>query len=262
MARRKSNARSKFNPEFEDFIANNPIPMQVHEYSQKKFSKFDMIHIKPLTRNQERFFDLWKDDYSILAIGSAGTGKSFVAIYLALQEILDPDSPYEKLLIVRSPTAVKSQGFLPGELDEKQAVFEKPYIQIFDEIFKKKNQYKFMKEAGLIEFGTTSYIRGTSYRNTIVIYDEFQSSTFHEIMSVCTRIAEYSKIILCGDGKQDDLIYSRNEVSGFQKFVAVSDLVPEFRKVNFTTEDIVRSGFVKSLLIANERYEEINKNKR
>lgn len=261
MAKRRSNAKSR-NQYFDEFLSNNPIPINSHpEYnrSQKTFSQHDMNNIKPLTRNQERVFELYSDGFNLILNGFAGCGKTFMAIYLALNEILDPESPYEKLMIVRSATNVKNQGFLPGSLEEKTAVFELPYPPIFDKIFKKKNQYKFMKESGIVEFESTSYMRGVTLDNTIVVFDEVSSATYHEISTIITRLGNNSKLILCGDTLQNDLVYDRTLQSGYEKFIAISNMMPDFRSVHFTVDDCVRSDFVKSFLVAEQRYMETHR---
>lgn len=260
MQKRKSNAKSQYD-NFDRFLNSNPIPIPV-EFSQKKFTQMDLINVKPMTTNQQRVFDLWKDDYSLILAGCAGSGKSFLALYLALNEVLDKSNNYEKIIIVRSAVPTRDQGFVKGTNEEKNAVFETPYEQLFNELFKKKNQYKNMKEVGLIEFHTTSYIRGLTFHNAIIIFDEFQSATYHELFTVATRIGKNSKVIFCGDMAQNDLLTNKNDVSGFNKFVTIADRVPSFRKVYFTHDDIVRSGFVKELIIAEEMYndaERLNK---
>lgn len=262
MARRKSNTKSR-NQYFDEFLSSNPIPINSHpEYnrSPKTFSQHDMKAIKPLTRNQELVFDLYADGYNLILNGFAGCGKTMVAIYLALNEILDPESPYEKLMIVREPSnSGLSQGFLPGSLEDKQQIFEMVYPPIFDKIFKKTNQYKFMKEAGIVQFESTTYMRGHTFDNTIVIFDEASSATYHSLSSVITRLGHDSKIIFCGDALQNDLIYNKNIVSGYEKFIKISNMMPDFRSVNFTVDDCVRSDFVKSFLIAEQRYMETHR---
>lgn len=260
MTKRRSNAKARADS-FNQFLTKNPIVEIPTEYnrSQKVFSIHDMINVKPLTRNQGKLFDIWGEDYSLIIAGSAGSGKSYLALYLALNEMLDPESKYERVIIVRSAVPTREIGFLKGSEEEKIAVYETPYIQLFDELFKKKNQYKFMKEAGLVEFHTTSYVRGLSFHNSIVIFDEFQSATYHELFTVATRLGQNSKVVFSGDFAQNDLLKSKSDVSGFAKFVAIADRVPSFRKIYFTHDDIVRSNFVKELIIAEEVYNETHK---
>lgn len=260
MAKRRSNAKNR-SGEFESFLYNNPIvaiPTELNR-NQKTFSVHDMVNVKPLTKNQQLTFHLYSEGYSLILNGFAGCGKTFMAIYLALNELLDPESPYEKLLIVRSASPTKQQGFLPGTLEEKQAIFEMPYPPIFDKLFKKKNQYKFMKEAGLVEFESTSYMRGVTLDNTIVIFDEVSSATYHEISTIITRLGKDAKLIFCGDTLQNDLVYDRNLQSGYEKFISIANMMPDFRAVHFKVDDCVRSDFVKSFLVAEQRYLETSR---
>lgn len=258
--KKRSNTKSKYD-NFDNFLNNNPIPIPTDfNRSQKTFSIHDMKSINPMTRNQQRVFDLWEDDYNITLAGSAGTGKSLCTIYLALQEILGTidNRKYDKLIIIRSAVASRDLGFLPGSLEEKMEVYEQPYMQIFDFLFKKKNQYKFMKEAGLVEFHSTAYLRGTTFDNCIIILDEAASLNYHEISTVITRVGTNAKIITIGDTKQNDLIYKKNDTSGFAKFLEISNRMPSMRNVYFNIQDVCRSGLVKEFLVADEQYDERN----
>lgn len=252
MAKRRSNAKN--NPKFDEFLSNNPIPIPTDfNRNQKTFSQHDLINVKPMTKNQERMFDMYSQGYNIAAIGYAGTGKTYLALYLALNELLQKDSPYDKIVIVRSVASVRDVGFLPGTLEEKIEVFETPYKETFDQLFKKTNQYKYMKQAGLVEFVSTSFIRGVTFRNAIVIFDEGQNATAEELSTVVTRLDSNSKLIVCGDTKQNDLIRKKTDVSGFPRFIQIMNLMPSFRNVIFQLDDIVRGGIVKEFLIAEDR---------
>lgn len=260
--KRRSNTKSKFD-NFDSFLQNNPhpavqIPTEFNR-SQKTFTIHDMVSVRPMTRNQERVFDLWKDDYNITLAGSAGTGKDFVSLYLALQEILSGTSKYNKIIILRSIVSVRELGALPGTLEEKVAPIEAMYHGMFDELFKKKNQYKYMKEAGLIEFVSTSFIRGVTFNNAIVIADECQNCNIEELATIVTRISDSSKLIILGDVKQNDLIRKKTDISGFLKFMQILNLMPSFRTVNFTIDDVVRGNVVKEFLIAQDRVDELDK---
>lgn len=254
MAKRRSNAKqNQFH--FEADFSYNVLEMP----NQKKFSKYDLKGIRPLTDNQEKVFELWPEDYSMVLSGSAGTGKTMVALYLALNEVLGGESEYNKIIIIRSAVPSREIGHLPGTLQEKTEIYELPYKQIFDDIFKKTNQYKYLKEARIVDFQTTSFIRGLTFDNAIVIFDECQSANYHELATVITRLGKNSKIIICGDTKQNDLFNKRNDESGMPKLLEITRTMPSFRNVTFTVDDIVRSEFIKEFLIAEERYNQNNR---
>lgn len=255
--KKRSNTKSKYD-NFDNFLNNNPIPIPTDfNRSQKTFSIHDMKSITPMTRNQQRVFDLWEDDYNLSIDGSAGTGKTMCATYLALQELLGKggDGKVDRIIFIKSPSPSKMVGHLPGTIEEKLEPYEVSFMQIFDFIFKKKNQYKFMKEAGLIEFHSSAFLRGQTFDNAIIIVDEGQSMNYHEISTIMTRVGSNSKIVMIGDTKQNDLIYNKNDVSGFAKYLKVASMIPSMRQVSFTIADIVRSGFVKEFLVADEMYD-------
>jgi phosphate starvation-inducible PhoH-like protein len=254
--RRSSSVKAR---EFVRFIDNNPIPIPT-AYNQKKFSSLDLVSVAPKTLNQKKVFDMWSDDYSMILAGSAGSGKSFVALYLSLCDVLDKVNGYEKIIIVRSAVQARDQGFVPGTQEEKNAIYELPYTQLFNDLFKKTNQYKHLKEAGVVEFHTTGNIRGVTWDNSIVIFDEMQNANYEELSTVATRIGKHSKLIYCGDMAQNDLHRKRNDQSGFTKFVKIASTVPSFRSVFFGHDDIVRSGFVREFIIAEEMWNEANPN--
>lgn len=219
---------------------------------KKNWSLHDLKSITPITETQRILFESYYTGNNIIASGSAGSGKTYTAIYLALSTLLSTSSPQKRLILVRSATATKSQGFLPGSLEDKQAPFETPFRDIFDDLFKYKNSYDSMKEIGLVQFYSSSYVRGLNWNDAIVIIDECQSATFHELDSIITRIGKNSRLIICGDTKQNDLIYNKYEQSGMKQLLEIANNVKEFDIINFTTNDIVRSGFVKSWLMAKE----------
>lgn len=214
----------------------------------------DLNTFQALTENQAKFFKLYKEKTEVIGlVGSPGVGKTFLAVYKALEEVMDKSNPLEKLIIVRSAVQVRDQGHLPGTLEEKQAVFELPYEQICHTLFGRSDAYERLKEQGYIEFTSTTAIRGISIDNSVIVVDEFQSMNFHELSSVITRAGNRSKIIFCGDFKQSDLIKSKHDISGLPEFVRVLNEMSEYRSVEFTSRDIVRGGIVKSFILACEK---------
>lgn len=217
---------------------------------RKNWSKHDLKKIQPLTPTQEEMFHVWYNDNNICAHGSAGTGKSFLALFLALHEVLEKRQ--SRIIIVRSAVPTREVGHLPGTLQEKLAEYELPYHDILWELVGRNSTYQDMKDVGLIEFMSTSFIRGLTWDNAIVIVDEAENMTFHEIDSIMTRMGENSRIIFTGDIKQTDLDGKRLGSSGMLDAIKGFNNMKEFATVEFTKDDIVRSELVKSWITAVE----------
>ena len=219
-------------------------------------SKFSMRQIKPITQTQEDMFYAYQAGKNIAAIGTAGTGKTMCALYLALQDILLSEE-YEQIVIVRSAVQTREQGFMPGTQAQKEAVYSVPYSDIVCDLFGRGDAWEILKQKRQVKFMTSSFVRGLTFDNSIIVVDECQSMTYHELDSIITRVGESSKIIFCGDTRQDDLAGSRNrnDVSGLSSFINVLKNIPSFELVQFGVEDIVRSGLVKEYIIAKETFE-------
>ena len=217
---------------------------------KKHWSIHDLKAIHPLTPLQEDMFHAWFNDLNVCAHGSAGTGKTFLALFLAMSDLLDQNQ--QKVIIVRSAVPTREVGHLPGTIEEKLAAYERPYHDILWELFGKASTYEDMKEAGLIEFMSTSFIRGLTWDNAIVIVDEGENMTWHEINSIMTRLGDNSRVIFTGDLVQTDLDKRKNDVTGMGTFLKVIKNMSCFTDIKFTKHDIVRSGFVKSWIIATE----------
>lgn len=220
---------------------------------RRRWSLYDLKNIKPLTPAQEDMIHTFVNGQNVCAYGSAGTGKSFLAIYLALNEVLNPDTKQDHIILVRSVVPTRDIGFLPGTLEEKIALYETPYHDIFGEIIGRDSTYKDMKDAKLVEFITTSFIRGLTWNNAVVVVEESQNMTAQEINSVMTRVGVDTRVIFTGDTRQSDLAHKANgQGSGMEHFLKVIDKMNEFEKIHFTVQDIVRSDFVKHWIIACE----------
>lgn len=198
-----------------------------------------------MTDQQEAVFDEWDSDRSLLIHGNAGTGKTFIATYLALRTILEDglESPNGRLIIVRSIVPSRDVGFLPGTLKEKAAVYEAPYVGHFQEMFGRDDAYTYLKDRGIVEFTTTSFERGITFRNCIVLVDEVQNMAAHELNTVITRVGENCRIIFCGDVKQTDL--NGRERSGLNDFIKILRAMRSFGCIEMGLDDIVRSGMVR-----------------
>ena len=218
-------------------------------------SKFGMRAIKPLTPTQSDMFDSYKQGYNIAAIGTAGTGKTMCALYLALDDVLN-NKGYDQIIVVRSAVQTREQGFMPGSKEQKEALYSVPYSDIVNDLFGRGDAYRILEQKGMIKFMTSSFVRGLTFDNSVIIVDECQSMTYHELDTIITRVGESSKIIFCGDTRQDDLQQSKNraDVSGLGSFLKVLKNIHSFETIQFTPEDIVRSGLVKEYILAKEAY--------
>jgi len=227
---------------------------QRHQAVTTNALRLKLDHLKTfdaLTENQQAFFDAYKrGDYFIGMFGSPGVGKTFLALYRAIEEVLDRNNPFKQVVVVRSAVQVRDQGFVPGTLDEKMEIYEMPYKEISETLFFRADAWDRLKEQSHCRFISTTAIRGISIDDAIIIVDECQSMTFHELSSVISRVGHRSKIIFVGDLKQNDLIKSRNDVSGLSDFLNVARHMNEFSEITFTPNDIVRSSLVKSWIVA------------
>ena len=232
------------------------IGMSAKQLRRKKPINDDfLVDIEPLTDNQRVLFDAYGRGQNLFAYGAAGTGKTFIGLYLALQDILDENSPYEKLYIVRSLVATREIGFLPGTHEDKASLYQIPYKNMVKHMFEMPDDnsfemlYENLKHQETVSFWSTSFLRGTTLDNAIIIVDECQNLNFHELDSIMTRIGQDSKIIFCGDVNQSDL-QKTNERNGILDFQRILENMEEFSMVEFGVNDIVRSGLVKSYLIS------------
>lgn len=236
----------------------NEMTAKVIPNAGKMIKLADIKKLSPLTETQTHFFQAWdhapEDNIAFILSGHPGVGKTFLSMYFALREILDPDSTIHKIIIIRGITQVSNMGFLPGDIELKTQPFMTPYIQVCSELTGNKNAFEKLQSTDKIEFISTSFLRGLNFENCIVYVDEAQSLTWHEINTICTRISKNTKLIISGSSSQNDLVYSKNEKSGWNDFLNISNKLSEFRRFNFTSDDIIRSGFVKSWVIACEQY--------
>ena len=236
----------------------NPVPfgMSNRQMKRKKPINLDLMRtIDPLTENQKLLYNAYKEDQNIVAYGAAGTGKTFITLYNALRDVLDEKTPYEKIYIVRSLVATREIGFLPGDHEDKSSLYQIPYKNMVKYMFEMPDDSSFemlygnLKTQGTISFWSTSFIRGTTLDNAVIIVDEFQNLNFHELDSIITRVGENSKIMFCGDATQSDLLKT-NEKNGIIDFMKILRVMPSVEIIEFGVEDIVRSGFVKEYIIA------------
>jgi len=238
--------------------ADQPIGvgMTVKQMKRKKPINTDMLRdIEPLTDNQKILFEAYAENKNLVAYGCAGTGKTFITLYNAIKDVLSPTTPYEKIYIVRSLVATREIGFLPGDHEDKSTLYQIPYKHMVKYMFEMSSDADFemlygnLKTQGTIDFWSTSFIRGTTFDNAIIIVDEYQNLNFHELDSIMTRVGQDSKIMFCGDATQSDLTKT-NERNGIMDFMRVLRLMPSLDIIEFGVEDIVRSGLVKEYILA------------
>ena len=231
------------------------VGLTTRQMKRKPIGAEHLLDIKPLTPSQEKVFDAWQKNKHLFLFGAAGTGKSFITMYLALREILDEKSPYNKLYIVRSLVPTREIGFLPGDHEDKANLYQIPYKNMVRYMFEMPDDASFemlygnLKAQDTISFWSTSFIRGTTIDNSIVLVDESENLNFHELDSIITRLGVNSKIIFAGDAAQSDLVKS-HEKTGIMDFKKIIDDMDEFESIEFGIDDIVRSGLVKSYLIS------------
>lgn len=231
--------------------------MRKDKTSPLKLRIDDLRTFEPLTENQEKVYKAWNEDNHLVLTGSAGTGKTFSAVYLGLEQVLDKGNQLEKVVITRSIVPTREIGFLPGSMEEKMEPYSGPYRAICTELFQDSKAYDKLVEQDAIEFLSTSYIRGTTFNDAVIIVDEMQNLTFHELDSVITRIGQNCRIIFCGDYLQSDFT-KESDKNGFGKFLKIIEHMTKFSVITFTWADIVRSDFVRDYIMTKEMLE-INK---
>jgi len=239
-------------------VSDSPIGvgLTVKQMKRKKPINSDFLRdIEPLTDNQKLLYEAYDAGKNVVAYGAAGTGKTFITLYNAICDVLDPTTPYEKIYLVRSLVATREIGFLPGDHEDKSSLYQIPYKNMVKYMFELPTESDFemlygnLKTQGTISFWSTSFIRGTTLDNAIVIVDEFQNLNYHELDSIITRVGENTKIMFCGDATQSDLL-KQNERNGIVDFMRILRFMPSVDMVEFGIEDIVRSGLCKEYLIA------------
>ena len=218
--------------------------------NQEKLN-FNLKHVEPLTENQKRSFEDYQQGKNLMLHGIAGTGKSFISLYLSLNQILSENSVYKKLVIVRSVVPTRDMGFLPGSPKEKAKVYESPYYAICSELFGRGDAYDYLKNKNLVEFISTSFIRGVTLNDCIIVVDEIANLTLHELDSVITRVGKNCKIIFSGDFRQSDFTKDQ-EKNGLNDFMRIIKRMKSFEFIDFQREDIVRSKMVKDYIISKE----------
>lgn len=215
----------------------------------------DLDVIEPLTETQARFFQAYSESQLLLLHGVAGTGKTYIALYKALEEVLEKNTTFKKVVIVRSAVPSREIGHLPGDEKEKTEVYQMPYEEICADLFNRKDAWKLLNEQKVVQFMITSFVRGITLEDSIIIVDECQNMNDMELNSIITRVGSRSKIMFCGDFRQTDL-YKKTDMSGLKKFMVIADMMPSVKTIEFEVDDIVRSKLVKEYILARMNYED------
>ena len=211
----------------------------------------DMLDVTPLTPHQKEAYEAYEDGNSLVLSGSAGTGKTFMALSMALEDVLDKEMRYDKVVIIRSIVPTRDIGFLPGDEEEKKDAYTGPYRSICAELFSDSDAWMKLKNAGTVSFMSTSFIRGLTISNAVVVLDEMQNLTFHELDSIITRVGDNCRFIMCGDYYQSDF-QKEGDKSGIIKFLSIIEQLRNFETIEFGWEDIVRSDFVRDYIMTKE----------
>jgi phosphate starvation-inducible PhoH-like protein len=215
--------------------------------------EFEMKKIEPLTENQKLSFENFERGKNLMLHGIAGTGKSFISLYLALREIMDnKNSQYKKIVIVRSVVPTRDMGFLPGSNKEKAKVYEAPYYAICTELFGRGDAYDILKQRNMVDFISTSFIRGITLNNCIIVVDEIANMSLHELDSIITRVGKNCRIIFSGDFRQSDFT-KEHEKNGLTEFMKIINHMKSFTFIDFKQDDIVRSGLVREYIIQKDK---------
>ena len=221
--------------------------------NHSKFGIVDITKHYNLTDLQNRAIQAYDDSYHLVLHGVAGTGKTFLSLFLALQDIVEGHDDYNKLYIMRSIVPTRDMGFLPGSAKQKAQVYEEPYRMMCNELFNRGDAYEVLKSKDMCEFVTTSFLRGTTFNNCIIIVDEINNMSFHELDSIITRVGKDCRIIFCGDYRQSDLTDS-HERGGLGRFLDILNNMGGFKRFEFGVDDIVRSDLVKDYIIHKMEY--------
>jgi len=220
--------------------------------SSRGYKLDDLQEIEPMTPSQEKVIKFYEEGNHVALTGSPGTGKTYLAMALALEDVLDRDTPYDKLVIIRSVVPTREIGFLPGTEEEKLDAYTGPYQGICAELFGKADAWNNLSKSGVISFESTSFIRGTTFNNAVILVDEMQNLNFHELDSVVTRVGRDSRLVLSGDYHQSDFS-KKNDKDGILEFLSIIEELNNFEVVEFGWADIVRSGLVRDYIMTKER---------
>ena len=230
--------RSARKPRYEE-ATNNVVEFDA--YKKKR-----QVKVLPRNRNQETYMLklLDKDKDIVFGIGPAGTGKTLLAVQIAVK--LFKEGEVEKIIVTRPAVSVDEDlGFLPGTLEQKMAPWTRPIFDVIREYFTAR-EITMMIDEGIIEIAPLAYMRGRTFKNSFILADEMQNATPNQMKMLLTRIGEGSKMVVTGDLAQADRLTDNGLVS-FIRHLYTRDLT-RLDIVNFEHRDIERHEAVKEVL--------------
>jgi phosphate starvation-inducible PhoH-like protein len=202
--------------------------------------------VQPKNLAQQLYLEAIERSDVVFGIGSAGTGKTFVAASYAAEKLYYRE--INKIIVTRpNVEASRSLGFLPGELEEKYAPYLEPFEGVFIRAFG-KSLYELFRKRGQIEPKPLGFMRGATFDNAIVLVDECQNMTEKEFKLLLTRVGDGTKVIFSGDSRQVDI-----PDSGLMSTIERLKLIPSIETVEFYPSDIVRSDLCKQIILEYER---------
>lgn len=226
---------------------------QQKQYREPTAEALRVKKISPITATQSEVFNSYWSGKHLFLYGSAGTGKTYISLYLALKDLLDKRTPYQRVHIVRSAVPSRDIGFMPGTQEQKLSVYEAPYTRMLNDLFERGDAAEILARKNLVNLVPTSFLRGITFDDCIVLVDEMQNMSFQELDTVLTRVGNNAKVIFCGDIEQNDLQRSKYDTTGLPNFMRILSQVDQFAFVEFQPEDIVRSGLVKDYLLTKRK---------
>jgi phosphate starvation-inducible PhoH-like protein len=207
---------------------------------------------KFLSENQKIYYDKLKKNQITICSGPAGVGKSYIAMKCAIDLLSDPETPYEKIIIVRPAVEAEEKlGSLPGNVEEKLDPYIFPSYYLLNKIIGKESREK-LKEIEAIEVFAMAFMRGMNIDNSILIFEEAQNSTPNQMKLLLTRIGFNSKFFISGDLEQTDR-YKDIRQSGLYDAIQKFNNLHDIGVFEFQTADIVRNPLISHIL---KRYEE------
>jgi len=235
--------RKERDPRFESNQNQGQNLIQINQYLRKK----QQVNIVPRNVSQEFYVDLLKNPkkYIVFAIGPAGTGKTMLAVQMAIK--LFKEGQISKIIVTRPAVSVdEDHGFLPGTLNQKMEPWTRPIFDVFEEYYHPKEIAE-MLEDGVIEISPLAYMRGRTFKNAFVIADEMQNATPSQMKMLLTRLGENSRMIVTGDLNQAD----RPSENGLLEFCDLYGQGGDSRMIamaKFEVKDVERHPAVREVL--------------